>query len=163
MGGTLVGYDDRERFPLKCYDAGNHFMSQWFNSNTRYVDNGGYERTVVRLAAFTDYGLIPLDPWSYSILVVIANTKIVMQYNRRKAHNIDTNLHVDEVVIIDASSADRNTFVAGLKSRRVSPYESVYNSYATGRIEICDLTVEGAIDYALVSVSEFNGPSMCPY
>jgi hypothetical protein len=103
------------------------------------------------------------QPWVYNVLLVVANTKIVMQYNRKKSYNIDTNLHPDQVVIIDASPADRNNFLAGLKSRRVAPYESVYNSYATGRIEICDLIVEGAIDVALVSISEVNGPSMCPY
>jgi hypothetical protein len=163
MGGSLVGFDDRERFPLKCYDAGNHLTAQWFASNTRTVNSPGGERSLIKLAAFTDYNSVASQPATYSVVAVVANTKIAMQYNRKKAHNIDTNLYPDQVVIVDSSSADRNSFLAGLKSRRVAPSESVYNSFATGRIEICDMLVEGSVDVALVSFSEFNGPSMCTY
>jgi hypothetical protein len=175
MAGTLVGYDDRERFPRKCYDAANHRALRWFENCSRSVNTNtamnGTDRALIRVAGFVDYNKVLNRTAEYSVIVSITGTKISMQYNRRKDHNRDTYYtYGDQLMIVDAQNPNANYLLAALPQPNVNGGNasvsnngsSIYNSVQTGRIEVCQRAMDGTIDYLLISYSPFNGTSMCP-
>jgi hypothetical protein len=184
MSGVVSGYHDQERFPRLCYNSACHISLGWFNN--RMLDITGPSPTIssattawvntgpVRVAAFVDYATIEQQyatssinppPQYYWNIVVRINSFVSLQYNKAKLHNSDVYENGDHVVIVDDRGVDATYFIAALRPCTTADAASVciYDSPDTGRIEVCGYgrTDETGIDFAIVSLSEYNGLSYC--
>jgi hypothetical protein len=166
MSGVVMGHHDMERGPLTCYNSAAHITLGWFDDSTLEIaDINNSPLTSsgpIRLAAFVDYTeVVGRAGWH---VIVRINTYFSFQYNRAKKHNIGMYEEPNRVHLVTDQSADATYVLADLRpcnSSDVGTAACVYDSPEMGRIEICGFEQDGEIDYAIVSISTYNGPSFC--
>lgn len=140
----LFSYPERNG-PLMCFNAFKHWMFGWYSSQERTI-TGGWTGELV---AFTDAQLAPTKD------VILNVGDIYMQLNRRKGKNSGTREKADEVVLVQGSTADKQSNVlAGLGSGE---------KYSVGglTVEVCYMSFYTEYDYAQVSIYAYGGSSGC--
>jgi hypothetical protein len=169
MSGVVPGYHNVERGPLMCYNSAAHITLGWFDDYLLDIKDTSSLQGPIRLAAFADYTELKKEkgkPEKYWNVLVRINDKVSFQYNRAKKHNSGVYEDADHVNIVVDDSLDATYELASLRpcnSTDVGTAACVYDSAETGRIEVCKVGHQALndIDYAIVSITEHRGPSLC--
>jgi hypothetical protein len=129
-------------FPIKCYNAQNHWAFGWFNDRSITIDPS--VRVKIKLLGFVDYK--KADRGTEYVIAKIGENHY-LQFNRAKLHNIDTEEAADQLVIIeDLGGRNGTSLVAALDDGNNIYIEANFeNSRSPLNVQVCK-TVKGDTD-----------------
>jgi hypothetical protein len=129
-------------FPIKCYNAQNHWAFGWFNDRSITIDPS--VRVKIKLLGFVDYK--KADRGTEYVIAKIGENHY-LQFNRAKLHNIDTEEAADQLVIIeDLGGRNGTSLVAALDDGNNIYIEANFeNSRSPLNVQVCK-TVTGDTD-----------------
>jgi hypothetical protein len=154
MGRYLIADD----FPIKCFNAQNHWLLGWFSdrSITVYPD----VPAKVKLLGFVDYVKATQGA---EFVVARVGKNLYLQFNRAKLHNRETEESPDKLVVILDRGGQGTTLVAALDDGNslytVPDFES---SGKQLNVEVCRVAMgetDDDIDWMEVSIG--YGASLC--
>jgi Gametolysin peptidase M11 len=122
-------------WPRKCFNGANHDKLHWFASRTLAYDPILTGPRKVQLATFVDYD--KTTSFNEPVLIRLAN-KFVLQYNVAKGFNQDTEEMINQVTIVQKTSAGTD-LLNGISS--VGETFQISNFVGSGEvvvIEICE-------------------------
>lgn len=175
--GDRTGYmgtsEGSSHYPLKCYNAAQHWQMNWYTSHRISLLPQFYGRNQkwtgrLQVNAFVDAKKLEQDSNHIVLLQIDANT--YLQFNRAKSYNVGTSMLMNEVVVI----RDLVTHTQLLKGMNMTNYETTAtyeyessntnpNNNATIKtkvyIQLCDIIIhnndtydDSNIDYAIIAI-----------
>jgi hypothetical protein len=149
----------KDDFPIKCFNAQNHWIMGWFRGRSITVDP--QEPVKLKILGFVDYTKAVQGDDN---VVAKVGENLYLQFNRAKLHNIDTEEAPDKlVIIIDRGGSQGTILVAALDNN--NKLYKLPNFEGSGRqlnVEVCRTVMGGTdsdIDWMEVSIG--YGASVC--
>ena len=175
--GDKTGYmgtsDGSSHYPLKCYNAAQHWQMNWYTNYRISLLSQFYKKNQkwtgrLQVNAFVDAK--KLEKGSDHIVLVQIDTNTYLQFNRAKSFNVGTSMLSNEVVLI----RDFISHTQLLKSMNMTNYDTTAtyefesntinpNTNATINtnvfVQLCDIVIhnnntydDSNIDYAIVAI-----------
>jgi hypothetical protein len=138
-------------FPIKCFNAQNHWVLDWFSDRSITVDPNVPVK--VKILGFVDYVKAAQGT---EFVVAKVGENIYLQFNRAKLHNRDTEEAPDKLVIILDRGDEGTTLVAELDN--VNRLYTVPDFESSGRqlyVVVCRVLMgetDNDIDWMEVSI-----------
>jgi hypothetical protein len=154
MSRALLDHD----FPIKCFNAQNHWHMGWFSDRSITVDPDVPVK--INILGFVDYKKAIQGA---EFVVAKVGENLYLQFNRAKFHNRDTEEAPDQLVIVLDRGDQGTTLVAALDSD--NNLYTTPNFESSGRqlnVEVCRVVIGETVDNVdSMEVSIGYGASLC--
>jgi hypothetical protein len=173
-------------FPLKCYNAANNWIMNWYAPYRISLLQHFYSKSKwsgrLQVNAFVDSDKLD-DMTDNAIVLVQIDDYTYLQFNRAKSYNIGTPMMIDEVVIIRDLTSNTQLMkgmnMTNYHDTATYRYKSVVINPKTNAtikkdvmIQLCDIVLHNAtantkdyssaVDYAIIAVGlNVDDDSLC--
>lgn len=137
--------------PLACYNGANHWYLGWFPDGRLDLTNVPSNPITVNIPAFVDYSETAYASDQY-VLVKVGNFYI--QFNRAKDYNMGARAMPDQLVVTwdgNPGPSGQTQLITGLDMSN-----SYYSDGSTVAIQVCNVVMNGNVDYMVVSIGQRN-------
>lgn len=143
-----------------CFNAAKSWDIGWYTDRQIEIDTElHFQSWTGRLAPIADYRKLNDDGINYHVLAKVGN--LYLSYNKQKGINADTQNHKDRVTVVESMGglSSKSNVVASLS---IEGHSKRYSHISLGvTIEVCDVGIEGRVDFAIVSIFPYDTQSTC--